>query len=78
MGMELGGGGWHDGKLSASTPFHLVPGTEMLEGGTLFVEKESQDPGFWFPGPPYCKWPGFLTDSKLFHRRFLGLGVKET
>lgn len=45
MGMELGGGGWHDGKLSASTPFHLVPGTEMLEGGTLFVEKESQDPG---------------------------------
>lgn len=27
----------------APPPFHLVPGTEMPEGRTLFVEEELQD-----------------------------------
>lgn len=34
--------------------------------------------GFWFPQLPYCKWPGFLADRELSHRRLLGLGVKGT
>lgn len=76
----MGGGGGLDGKLSASTPFHLVPGTEMQEGRrALFAEEESQDSGstrILVSLLPYCKWPGFLADRELSHRRLLGLGVK--